>query len=95
MAVLRSGRFVPAGGLLLVPAGHVASLLQAANPPTRIHTPTHPILPSWPDCRVLAVQVLGSHTLPGMLAVLRHAGALARLWPGTLLVCLLTVSARV
>lgn len=41
--------------------------------------------------RVLAVQVLGSHTLPGMLAVLRHAGALARLWPGTLLVCLLTV----
>lgn len=42
--------------------------------------------------RVLAVQVLGSHGLPGTLAVLRHAGALARLWPGTLLVCLLTVS---
>lgn len=96
VAVLSRGRFVPAGGPVMVPVGHVASLLHAANPPTCIpHTHPTPLLPCWPDCRVLAVQVLGSHALPGMLAALRHAGALARLWPGTLLVCLLTVSARV
>ncbi|PSC69063.1 S-acyltransferase 23 [Micractinium conductrix] len=35
--------------------------------------------------RVIAQEVLRSHTLPGVVQTLAHVGVLARLWPGTLL----------
>lgn len=72
------------------PTAHLTGQLPPlCSRPFLVPSPRHP-----PSClRVVGVELLHSHTLPGALEVARHIGSLARLWPGTLFVCCLLVSA--